>query len=79
MLRLLRQTAATKIGSWAMEKTDDGYVVFFVAKLDATATDEALASTIDYVGRLAAAMQKDLAPAKEKASAQATLAAWLSE
>ena len=79
MMRLLRQSSATKIGSWAIERTENGYVVFFVAKLDATASDEALTSTIDYVARLAAAMAKDLTPKKAPQSAEATLASWLSE
>ncbi|KAA5543875.1 trypsin-like peptidase domain-containing protein [Roseiconus nitratireducens] len=79
MMRLLRQNTATKIGSWAIEKTDEGYVVFFVAKLDATASDETLSSTIDYVARLAAAMATDLKPKETEKTAQATLAAWLSE
>lgn len=79
MMRLMRQNTATKLGAWAVEKTANGYVVFYVAKLDATATDEAVESTIDYVARLAAAMQKDLAPKEAQKSAQATLAAWLQE
>ena len=79
MMRLMRQNSATKIGSWAIEKTSEGHVVFFVAKLDATATDEAMESTIDYVARLAAAMQKELAPKTETKSAQETLTAWLSQ
>ncbi|WP_149494951.1 S1 family peptidase [Roseiconus lacunae] len=77
LMRLMRQNSATKIGSWAVEKNSDGYIVFFVAKLDATASDDALESTIDYVARLAGAMQKDLKPETSEASAEATLAAWL--
>lgn len=79
MMRLMRQNTATKIGSWAIESTADGYVLFFVAKLDGTASDEALTSTVDYVARLAAAMAKDLKPQANAASAAATLASWLSE
>ena len=79
MMRLMRQNTATKIGAWAVEKTKDGYVVFYVAKLDATATDEAVESTIDYVARLASAMQQDLAPKSTTQSAKATLANWLAE
>lgn len=77
MMRLMRQNTATKIGSWAIEKSTSGYVVFFVAKLDATASDETLQSTIDYVARLAAAMHKDLKPKADAKSAEATLASWL--
>lgn len=79
LMRLMRQNTATKIGSWAVEKTSEGYVVFYVAKMDATASDEVVESTIDYVARLAAAMQSDLKPKKDEASAKATLAAWLAE
>jgi hypothetical protein len=79
MMRLMRQNTATKIGAWAVEKTSDGYIVFYVAKLDATASDEAVESTIDYVARLAAAMAKDLTPKKDEESSKATLAAWLTE
>lgn len=79
LMRLLRQNTATKLGSWAVEKTSSGYVTFYVAKLDATASDEALESTIDYVARLAAAMAKDLTPTEQQQNAEATLAAWLSE
>ena len=79
MMRLMRQNTATKIGAWAVEKTTDGYVVFYVAKLDATASDEAVESTIDYVARLAAAMETDLAPKQDTQTAQATLQSWLAE
>ncbi|MCO8123675.1 serine protease [Stieleria sp. TO1_6] len=79
LMRLMRQNTATKIGAWAVEKTSDGYVVFYVAKLDATASDETFESTIDYVARLAAAMEKDLTPKPDQKSAEATLAAWLAE
>lgn len=79
MMRLLRQNTATKIGSWAVEKNDSGYVVFFVAKLDATASDDAIESTIDYVAQLAAAMAKDLTPKQDAQTAQATLQAWLAQ
>ncbi|MCC9600209.1 serine protease [Stieleria sp. JC731] len=79
MMRLMRQNSATKIGSWAIEKNDSGYIVFYVAKLDATASDETLESTIDYVARLAGAMQKDLQPKATEESAEATLAAWLAD
>ncbi|WP_372895330.1 serine protease [Stieleria sp.] len=79
LMRLMRQNTATKLGAWAIEKTDSGYVVFYVAKLDATASDEAIESTIDYVARLAAAMEQDLKPKPDQKTAQATLQAWLAE
>lgn len=78
MNRLLRQSAATKIGAWAIEKTSAGeHMVIYVAKLDATAPDEALKGTIEYVARIAGAMSKELNPKNEEKSADATLASWL--
>lgn len=80
MNRLLRQSAATKIGGWAIEKTSSGeHMVIYVAKLDATAPDEALKGTIDYVARIAGAMSKELNPKKETQSSTDTLAAWLAD
>ncbi len=78
MMRLLRQSSATKIGSWAVEKNSQGeHLVIFVAKLDATASDEALQGTVEYVGRIAGAMADELKPAAEKKTAKETLASWL--
>ncbi|NND96073.1 MAG: trypsin-like peptidase domain-containing protein [Pirellulaceae bacterium] len=80
MMRLLRQNSATKIGSWAVEKNSSGeFIVLFVAKVDATAPDQALAGTIEYVGRIANAMEKELSPKKDDKSAAETLAAWLAD
>ncbi|TWT78931.1 Serine protease HtrA-like protein [Planctomycetes bacterium CA13] len=78
MMRLLRQSSATKIGSWAVEKNASGeHLVIFVAKLDATAPDEALEGTIEYVARIASAMNKELKPKTEEKTAKETLASWL--
>lgn len=80
MLRLLRQSSATKIGSWAIEKNSAGeYMVIFVAKLDATAPQQALTGTIEYVARIAAAMSKELNPKQDEKSAAQTLASWLAD
>lgn len=80
MMRLLRQSSATKIGSWAIEKSGtDEYLILFVAKVDATAPDEAFSATVQYVGRIAGAMQKELNPKAEDKSASETLAAWLAD
>ena len=54
------------------------HMVLFVAKLDATAPDEALEATIEYVARIANAMSKELNPEQEQSAAQ-TLASWLAE
>jgi hypothetical protein len=49
-----------------------------VAKLDATAPDEALKGSINYVARIAGAMHKELNPQDEKTAAD-TLASWLAD
>lgn len=80
MMRLMRQSSATKIGAWAVEKNSaDEFMVIYVAKLDATAPDEALEGTIDYVARIAAAMNKELNPKKDEKSSAETLASWLAK
>lgn len=80
MNRLLRQSSVTKIGAWAIEKNDAGeHLVIYVAKLDATAPDEAVKGTIEYVARIAAAMAKELKPKEDKKSAADTLASWLAQ
>ncbi len=66
-MRLLRQSSVTKIGSWAIEKNSNGeYMVIYVSKLDATAPDEALKGTIEYVARIANAMSNDLLQRKRR-------------
>ncbi|MFG0287515.1 MAG: serine protease [Rhodopirellula sp. JB044] len=80
MMRLMRQSSATKIGGWAVEKNgSDEYLILYVAKLDATASDEALSGTIEYVARIAGAMNGQLKPKETKTSSSETLAAWLSK
>ncbi len=80
MMRLLRQSAATKLGSWAVEKNSTGeYMVIYVCKLDATAPDEAVKSSIEYVAKIAKAMSDELAPKKDQKSATETLASWLAK
>ena len=78
MIRLLEQSARTKIGSWTLERNKDGeYLVIYVVKMDATATHEAMKSTMEYVAKLTAAMKKELAPATQKESSMETLNKWL--
>jgi hypothetical protein len=80
MMRLMRQSSATKIGGWAIEKNaSDEFMVMFVAKLDATAPDEAVDSTIEYVARIAGAMNGKLKAKPAKKTASETLAAWLTK
>ena len=80
IMRLMRQSSATKIGGWAIEKNaSDEYMVMFVAKLDATAPDEAVDGTIEYVARIANAMNGQLSPKTAKKTSSETLAAWLAK
>ncbi len=80
MIRLLRQSSVTKIGAWAVEKNAAGeHMVIYVAKLDATAPDEALKGTVEYVARIAGAMSDELNPKKTEKSAADTLTSWLAE
>ena len=80
MMRLMRQSSATKIGAWAIEKNEsDEFLVLFVAKLDATAPDEAVESTIEYVARIAGAMNDQFSPKKATKSSSETLASWLAK
>ncbi|QDV65821.1 S1 family peptidase [Crateriforma conspicua] len=80
MMRLLRQSSATKIGSWAVEKNDNGeFLLIYMAKLDATSPDEAVSGTIEYVAKIAGAMNSELNPDAKEKSAAATLASWLAD
>ncbi|EMB18901.1 S1 family peptidase [Rhodopirellula europaea] len=84
MMRLMRQNSATKIGGWVVEKNGAGeFLILYVAKLDATAPDEAVAASIDYVARIAGAMSKQLkskTPEETKTeSSTQTLASWLAK
>jgi serine protease Do len=80
MNRLLRQNSALKIGAWAVEKNvADEHMVIYIARLDATAPDEALEGTIEYVARVASAMRDEMNPKKTEKSAAETLASWLVE
>lgn len=78
-MKLLNQSARTKLGSWSIEQTENGdYLYIYCAKIDATATPDAVKSTMQYVAKLTSSMQKELAP-KEKTAQDAsdTLTEWL--
>lgn len=80
MMRLMRQSSATKIGGWAIERSSEGdFMLLYVAKLDATAPEEALRATIDYVARIASEMRGELEPQPKGESSSDTLAAWLAK
>ena len=80
-LNLLQQSARTKIGAWTVERNASGqYLVIYCVKLDATASADALKSTMDYVARLSAATKKDLAKRDTQtttSTSKDTLDSWL--
>lgn len=79
MMKLLRQSAQTKLGAWSIERTKDGdYLVIYVCKLDATATARTVKSTMEYVAKLTSLAKKDLTPAETKADPATVLNDWLS-
>ncbi|MEZ6127673.1 MAG: serine protease [Planctomycetaceae bacterium] len=79
-LKLLQESARTKMGGWSIEKADNGdYLVIFVCKVDATATPRALKSTMEYVARLTALAKTDLSPTKSTEDPAEILSSWLSE
>ncbi len=80
MNRLLRANSATITGAWTIEKNSAGeHMVLYVAKLDATAPDEAVGSTIEYVARITNALSVELNPKKDATTAAQTLASWLAD
>lgn len=78
MMKLLQQSARTKMGAWTVEQTADGeYLIIYVVKLDATATPDTLKSAMEYVSKLTVSMKKELAPKAKAESASDTLEDWL--
>lgn len=77
---LLEQSARTKLGGWSVETSGDGkFLVLYVAKLDASATPAALASVVEYTGKISAAKRKELEPKKAPLAESDTLQAWLAD
>jgi serine protease Do len=78
-LKLLEQNGRTKLGSWNIERTEQGdHLVVYCAKLDATASPDAVRSTVEYVAKLATMMKKELAtPATTAQKASDGLEDWL--
>ncbi len=77
-MKLLEQSARTKLGGWAVEKTDQGdYLIIYNAKIDATAAPDAVRSTMEYVAELTRSMKKELLPKEKAETASETLKAWL--
>ncbi|MCA9222312.1 MAG: trypsin-like peptidase domain-containing protein [Planctomycetales bacterium] len=79
-MKLLEQSARTKIGSWMVERNDGGeYLIIYCVKLDATAAPDAMKSTMQYVAKLTASMKKELTPKEQAQKASDTLNEWLSK
>ncbi len=79
-IRLLQQSARTKLGGWTVEKTGDNrFVIVYVAKIDATATPAAVKSTMEYVAKLTRSMNKELNPVVKTQDASDTLRDWLAD
>ena len=79
-MKLLQQSARTKLGAWTIERTDAGdYLVIYVCKVDATATPRALKSTMEYVAKLTHLAKRDLSPETKTETPEQILSSWLSE
>ena len=77
-MKLLEQSARTKLGAWAVEKTEGGdYLIIYTVKIDATAAPDAVRSSMEYVAELTRKMKKDLQPEKKAETASETLKEWL--
>lgn len=60
-IKLLDQSGRTKLGSWSIEQTQTGeFLVIYLAKIDATASPDAVRSTMEYVAKLTTIMKKEL-------------------
>ncbi len=79
-LRLLRENAVTKIGSWTIQKdASDQYRVLFVIKLDATSPPETLRSSLQYAAKITRQMMQELEPSPEPKTAAEVLSEWLTD
>ncbi len=77
-MKLLEQNARTKLGSWTIERTqNDKYLVVYCVKIDATASPDAMKSTMEYVAKLTNSMKGQLVPQEKVQDANETLAGWL--
>lgn len=77
-MKLLEQNARTKLGSWTIERTQNGkFLVVYCVKIDATASPDAVKSTMEYVAKLTNSMAGQLAPQGKVQDANDTLAGWL--
>ena len=78
MMKLLEQNARTKLGSWTVERNQNGeYLVIYVCKVDATSSSRALKSTMEYVAKLTHLAKSDLVVKTEQESPEQVLSNWL--
>ncbi len=78
-LKLLQQNARTKMGAWTIEKNAQGqYLLIFVAKVDATASYDALKSAMEYVAKVAETMSRTQTNDATVAQSSADTSSWLS-
>lgn len=79
-LKLLEQNARTKLGAWMVEKNEQGeFMLLYCVKIDATASPDAVKSTMEYVAKLTRTAKKDLVPREDVKTASQTLDAWLAK
>jgi serine protease Do len=79
-LKLLEQNSRTKLGAWMVEKNEQSeYMLLYCVKIDATASPDAVKSTMEYVAKLTRTAKKDLLPKEEVVTAAQTLDSWLSK
>jgi len=79
-LKLLEQNSRTKLGAWMVEKSENGeYMLLYCVKIDATASPDAIKSTMDYVAKLTRESKKELLPKGEIKTASQTLDDWLTK
>ena len=77
-MKLLEQNSRTKLGSWTIERTQNGkFLVVYCVKIDATASPDAVKSTMEYVAKLTNSMVGQLTPQEKVQDATDTLADWL--
>ena len=80
MMKLLEQNSRTKLGGWMVEKNDKSeFMLLYCVKMDATASPDAVKSSMDYVAKLTRTAKKDLLPKEEIQTASQTLDSWLAK
>ena len=80
MMKLLEQNARTKLGGWMIEKNEKSeFMLLYCVKMDATASPDAVKSTMEYVAKLTRTAKKELLPKEEIQTASQTLDSWLAK